>query len=156
MVMVLYDDKKELEALRFQDILIWIRVFKLSMGMMKISVAEIIDNEVEIYIDADVDESESAAGSFLRIKMRIDIAKPMMRGVTIDTEREGDVERWCPFEYEFLPELCHYGGIIGHVDKSYTAPMPIQEGQFGKWLHVVTPRRKVASEMRGPGKVAFV
>jgi hypothetical protein len=90
MVLVLYDRKKELDALEFAKVPIWIRVFKLPMGMMNHTVAEIIDNEVGFFLDVDVEENGPTAGRYLRIKILIDIRLPIMRGVTIDAEEEGE------------------------------------------------------------------
>jgi hypothetical protein len=75
MVLMPYDGKKNLDAIQFDHIPIWIWVFKLPMGLMNRSIAEIVGNEVGFYLDADVDESGSAVGCFLRIKVHIDIRK---------------------------------------------------------------------------------
>jgi hypothetical protein len=46
MEMVPYNGKKDLDAVEFTHVPIWIWVLKLPMGMMNKSVAEIIGNEV--------------------------------------------------------------------------------------------------------------
>jgi hypothetical protein len=102
MVMVTCDGMKDLDALEFTHIPIWIWFFKLPMGMMNRSVAEIIGSEVGKFLDVDVEENGTAVGRYLRIKIQIDIRIPIMRGVTIDIEEERGEERWCPFEYEFF------------------------------------------------------
>jgi hypothetical protein len=63
-----------------------------------------------------------------------------MRGVTIHIEEDDGQERWCPFEYEFLHELCHCCGIIGHTEKSCAQVIRVAERWYGKWLHVLPPR----------------
>lgn len=48
----------------------------------------------------------------------MDITKPLMRGIKLTVEDEGrEKGTWCPFEYEFLPDICYICGIIGHVAK---------------------------------------
>jgi hypothetical protein len=51
------------------------------------------------------------------VKVRINIKKPLMRGVTMEVEDEESTERWCPFVYEFLLGFYHCCGIIGHMDR---------------------------------------
>jgi hypothetical protein len=149
MILVSYDRKKELDALEFIKVPIWIRVFKLLMGMMNHTMAEIIGNEVGIFLDVDVEENGIAVGRYIRIKILIDIRFPIMRDVTIDIEEEGEEQHWCPFEYEFLPEFYHYCEVIGHIDKSCPNPIPLAERQFGKWLRVLPPKRRFSDESGG-------
>jgi hypothetical protein len=148
MILVPYDRKKELDALEFTKVPIWIRVFKLPMGMMNCTVAEIIGNEVGIFLDVDVEKNGTTVGRYLRIKILIDIRFPIMRGVTIDIE-EGEEQHWCPFEYEFLLEFCHCYGVIDHIDKSCPNRIPLAERQFGKWLRVLPPKRRFSDEIGG-------
>jgi hypothetical protein len=119
------------------------------MGMMNHTVAEIIDNEVGFFLDVDVEENGPAAGRYLRIKILIDIRLSIMRGVTIDAEEEGEEQHWCPFEYEFLREFYHCCRVIGHIDKSCPNPIPLVERQFGKWLRVLSPKRRFLDEIGG-------
>jgi hypothetical protein len=48
---------------------------------------------------------------------------------------EDNKERWCRFEYEFLPNFCFTCGKVGHIDKSCSIKLGRGETQqFGKWL----------------------
>jgi hypothetical protein len=44
---------------------------------------EMIGEKVGVWLEADVGEDDLAAGEFLRIKVKIDITKPLMRGMMI-------------------------------------------------------------------------
>lgn len=148
LVMVPYDRRKALEEVEFTHVPIWIRIFKLPMGMMNKSVAEIIGNDVGEFMDVDVEENGTAAGYYLRVKVRIDIRQPIMRGVTLDTDDELEANLWCPFEYEFLPEFCHCCGIIGHTDRRCSISVPEKERQYGRWLRVLPPKRRFSDDIR--------
>lgn len=124
LVMVPYDRRKELAAVEFNHVPIWIRIFRLPMGMTNKSIAEVVGNVVGEFMDVDVEENGTAAGYYLRVKVKIDIRVPILRGVNIDAEEDDGGSRWCPFEYEFLPEFCHCCGIIGHMDRHCPAPTP--------------------------------
>jgi hypothetical protein len=49
----------------------------------------------------------------------------------------------------FLPEFCHCCGVIGHIDKNYSNPVPIAERQFRKWLRVMPPKMRFSGEKGG-------
>lgn len=57
-------------------------------------------------MELDKEEDDSAVGEFLRIKVRLDIRKPIMRGVTLISE-EVEKDLWCPVVYEYLQDLCY-------------------------------------------------
>lgn len=95
-----------------------------------------------------------AAGSFLRVKVRIDIQEPLMRGFTREEDEEekkrrinkpGDgreVDFWCRFEYEFLPDFCYICGRLGHVDKECRSKLKKGEvAQYGAWMKAFIPKR---------------
>jgi hypothetical protein len=146
LVMVAFNGKKALEAVDFHHVLIWIRVSKLPMWMMNRKVAEIIGNDVGEFMDIDDEENGTAVGRYLRVKVRIDIRRPLMCGVTME-EEGSDAGRWCPFEYEFLLKFCHCCGIIGHTDRVYTMANPTSTKQYGSWLCALPSKWCFSSEM---------
>ena len=80
-------------------------------------VGEAIGEEVGEFVEMEKEEDGSAVGRFMRIKVHIDIRKPLMRGVTLNIA-ESNKDLWCPLVYEYLPDFCYICGIIGHVDKA--------------------------------------
>jgi hypothetical protein len=146
LVMMSSNGKKALEAVDFHHVPIWIRVSKLPMWMMNRKVAEIIGNEVGKFMDVDDEENGTTIGRYLRVKVWIDIWRPLMCGVNME-EEGSDVGRWCPFEYEFLPKFCHCCGIIGHTDRVCTMANPTGTKQYGSWLHVLPFKWRFSSDM---------
>ncbi|CAN6268596.1 unnamed protein product [Urochloa humidicola] len=143
-VMVDLDETKSIEEMEFVFIPIWVRVMKLPFGMMNKVVGEAIGGELGSFVCMDLDEDDTALGSYLRIKVRLDIRKPLMRGVTVYVGEEGKEKPvWCPVEYEFLPDFCYTCGIIGHTDKICgikLAPGEVQ--QFSKKLRCLPSKRR--------------
>lgn len=110
---------------------IWICVLRLPLGLTNKAAGEIIGAEVGEVIDVEAGRDGRAEGNFLRLKVRMNIKAPLMRGFILDEEvEEGDIvkkgnsvqrdeddKNWCPFEYEYLPGFYYVCGIIGHVDR---------------------------------------
>jgi hypothetical protein len=79
-------------------------------------------------------ENGMAIGKCLRIKVKWELAKPLMRGTMVEVDEKGR-KLWCPIGYEFLPDFCFICGIIGHVDKECDRKLSKgEEPQYGKWL----------------------
>ena len=97
-----FDPEKALDEYDFKFVPIWIRVFKLPLGRINRLTGEMIGEKVGEWLEIDVGEDGFAVGEFLRVKVRIDITKPLMRGMLFQAG-DDDKCRWCPFEYEFLP-----------------------------------------------------
>lgn len=100
------------------------------MGRMTRQAGEMIGDVVGETLDVDVGEDETAIARIFRIKVKLQIDRPLMRGITIEREEEEDKaagqmdagkkekeDRWCAFTYEYLPEFCYTCGIIGHTYK---------------------------------------
>jgi hypothetical protein len=94
-VMADFDESKALDELEFIYIPIWVRISKLPFGMMNKAVGEAIGGEIEEFVEMEKEEDGSAVGRFLRIKIWMDIRKPLMR------------ESWCKQRVrKGNPELC--------------------------------------------------
>ena len=82
-------------------------------------IREAIGEEVGQFVVMDREEDGSAVGEFLRIKVKLDIRKSLMRGVTLLKEEGGKEKKmWCPILYGFLPDFCYICGIIGHTERA--------------------------------------
>lgn len=115
LVMADLDETKAIDEIEFHTIPIWIRVMKLPVGLMNKAAGEAIGNEVGEFLEAEVDGVGVMVNSFLHIKVRLDIRKPLMRGATMSIGKDGR-EKWCPLVYEYLPDFCYTCGLLGHTD----------------------------------------
>jgi len=110
-----FDESYMLEEMEFVFTPMWIRVFRLPIGMMNVEIGEEIGTKVGKTIEVDMDEGGLAIGKFLHIEVQFDIRKPLLRGVTMEVGADGRTQ-WCPLEYEFLPNFSYSCGLLGHVD----------------------------------------
>ena len=81
---------------------------------MKRDVAEEICEVVGV-VDRSPKDSEVESGSFLRIRVSVDVSLPLCRGRIISME--DGIENWVTFKYERLPNICYWCGCLNHVDK---------------------------------------
>lgn len=111
-VVVDFDASKTLEEFDFSYIPIWVRISNLPLGMLNRQMGETIGEEIGEVLEVHVGENGMAIGRILHVKIKLDIRKPLMRGVTVclGDDQEG---RWCPLSYEYLLDSCYVCGLIG-------------------------------------------
>ena len=99
-----YDKEVPLRALEFNKIPIWVQIHDVPIRFMNKTVAEKLC-EVVGEVCKNIDEGETDGGSFLRMKVTIDISKPLYRGRRISLS-QGE-QSWVSFKYERLPNICY-------------------------------------------------
>ena len=130
------------ENVTFQQSLFWIWVFNILIKSMNSMVG--IANEIGVPLLVDAAKSGLAWGPFLRIRVDVDITKPLMRSKMIHIE---GMEKGCVyFKYERLLIYCYRCGILGHQErvchkaKKVCISSEEDDYQFGSWLHAVGPK----------------
>jgi hypothetical protein len=137
---------KAVDEYEFSQVPVWVRIYKLPLGLMSRSTAESIGGLIGEYMETDGVADGLAVGKYLRVKVKKKIATPLMRGTMVETDDKGSL-KWCPFEYEHLPDFCFICGIMGHVNKECDIKLRKgEEPQFGKWLNWVPPKKKSYSD----------
>lgn len=121
------------------------------LGMMNKRAGEMIGDLVGEVLEVDADDRESVIGQFLRVKVKLDIWKPLMRGVTLDMGIDGKEEmKWCPLVYEYLPDFCYTCGLIGHTD--WSCDVQLEKGvtqQYNKTLRFIPEKKRGSDESWG-------
>jgi len=136
-----FDESKSLDEVDFSFILIWMRVERLSMGLMNRVATKVIGDDVGEFMEVEADRGVVAAGRSLRLKIRLDIQKPLRCGILADLGADKG-EWWCPITYEHLPDFCYICGRIGHVDRACSKKLGKDEPvPFSGELRFVPPHR---------------
>ena len=108
-----YDRGVPLQDLEFQRIPIWVQIHDVSFKFMNKTVAAKLCEVVGVVCQSS-EEGETDGGSFLCMKVVIDISKPLCRGRLISLSK-GE-QSWVSFKYERLPNICYWCGCQNHVD----------------------------------------
>jgi hypothetical protein len=89
----------------------WIGMYNLPLACMGKSTGEKIGSSVGSVEEVDVSDEEAGWGEYLRVKVSIDLSKPLARGRMLHVN---DRSSWIAFKYEKLPKFCYSCGIINH------------------------------------------
>lgn len=113
-------------------------MFDLPLDWFNRTMADRIGNAVGVFEDVDSRNGFLFWRSSLRIRVQMDLSRPLRRGVRIypDGPLSGLL---IPFRYERLPELCSFCGLIGHVVRDCEQLLCSENGnnashQYGEWL----------------------
>ncbi|RLN12566.1 hypothetical protein C2845_PM09G10010 [Panicum miliaceum] len=128
----------------FNQMSIWVRINNLPFEWMNEQWGRKIAEMIGSVEKVDVDAQRRAWGPYLRAKVKIDITKPLRRGVALFSAKRKRTE-WYEIRYEKVPNYCYSCGIIGHSSIEFPTPAVCDaEGMlpYGKDLRVSDDRKK--------------
>ncbi|KAM0864363.1 hypothetical protein ACQ4PT_043964 [Festuca glaucescens] len=111
-----FDIDQRPQDMVFNRLKIWARIINLPFGYMNKKWGSAIARPLGVEGSVPVvayDGTGRCWGSFMRVKVEVDTDKPLMRGVTIFSQRRNMTE-WFDVQYEQLPRYCFACGILGH------------------------------------------
>lgn len=140
--------------LQYADI--WVQIYDIPRGFLSENILKSVGESMGKYIRSEAKTFEGAWKPFVRIRVSVNIEKPLKRRMRI--KREGDNWSWMNFKYERLGTFCFVCGILGHSEREcsvvYANPDKQVEKAYGTWLKA--PARNVknnsgAKWLRGEG-----
>ncbi|KAL0432446.1 UNVERIFIED_CONTAM: hypothetical protein Slati_2578900 [Sesamum latifolium] len=120
-----------------------IHIHGLPLGKMTRDVAAFIGNKLGKFKEVDLDSNGEVWGSSVRIRVSIDITKPLKCALKLRTVL-GD-EQLVTFTYERLPNFCYLCGVLGHLSRQCETQLhdgfcdPGENAPYGNWLRAATP-----------------
>ncbi|CAN6232539.1 unnamed protein product [Urochloa humidicola] len=118
-----YDENLKPSDVSFARMDLWVHILNLPFGWMNAKratrAAELIGEVVKIDADAD----GKISGAYARVRVAIEVDKPLRRGVLLKTDRSKPPE-WYEIQYEKLPFYCYSCGLMGHTDLVCPNPPP--------------------------------
>ncbi|KAL0011141.1 hypothetical protein SO802_006249 [Lithocarpus litseifolius] len=154
MVLSQFDKDTPLNPLELKKVSFWVQVFDIPVRFRNREVAEQICEAIGSIIHP-TDASNINGGSFIRVRVRVDISLPLYRGRLITLE-DGK-EHWVSFKYERLPNLCYWCGLLTHGDRDCNkwidseGSLQKEDQQFGPWLRAPPFQASRKSVLSVPG-----
>jgi hypothetical protein len=116
----------------FNRLKLWARIMNLPFGYMNKKWGSVIAKALGVEGSVPVVDCDSTGrcwGNFLRAKVVIDTDKPLLRGVTVFSQRR-NLADWFDVQYEQLPHYCFSCALLGH--SSIECKTPGVRGDDGK------------------------
>lgn len=120
----------------------WVRMSNLPLACMGREVGFKLGAAVGRVEEVDTDKDGIGWGEFLRVKVNIDLYKPLSRGRMIKFDGKS---RLIGFKFERLPKFCYHCGVICHgIEGCLKRSMKRNQetNQFGPWLRANSPTRR--------------
>jgi hypothetical protein len=111
-----FDADLKPQDMKFNKLAVWVRILNLPFGYMQEKWGKLIAGMIGCegsVPKVDCDNLGRCWGSFMRARIEVETNKPLMRGVTIYSQRR-KVSEWFQVQYEQLPHYCFSCGILGH------------------------------------------
>ena len=136
-VMQKFDGSKDVRHMGFELATFWIQVHDLPLRFRNRRVAEKLCEALGT-VKREEEETDIVGDRFVRVRVTLNISKPLCRGRVITLEDGKDL--WISFKYERLPNLCYRCGCLSHDERSYElwsaskGNQGEESPQFGPWL----------------------
>ncbi|KAL5734837.1 hypothetical protein ACOSP7_032698 [Xanthoceras sorbifolium] len=124
-----------IHSMTFRKVKFWIQVYNAPLVCMNKEVGSFLENKIGELCEIDVGATGDCLGKYLRVRVKIDITKPLQRCLKIDLG--ADEETILLLRYERLPDHCFHCGLVGHTVRECVIANK-QKGEvdhsFGAWL----------------------
>ncbi|KAI7982559.1 Uncharacterized protein LOK49_LG15G00812 [Camellia lanceoleosa] len=137
----------------FSIVEFWVHASNLPLISMTRDVGVLLGNNLGQFVDMEYGEGGIAWGRTLRIRVAINIAKPLRRGLKLSLGGRESV--WVTLQYERLPNFCFHCGLLGHCVRDCGnrlldgAPRVEVRMQYGPWLRADASQGRVRREFHG-------
>lgn len=101
-------------AVDLREMEIWVQAYDIPRGFLSENILTSIGASLGRYIKSDPTNFDGAWKSFVRVRVAINVEKPLKRRMKI--KREGDAWSWVNFKYERLSSFCFVCGKLGHAE----------------------------------------
>ncbi|XP_073124567.1 uncharacterized protein [Henckelia pumila] len=139
-------------TMSFDTISIWTQCYNLPLACMHRDILKKVGSQIGVVEEVDTREDGFSSGRFARIRVRLDVSKPIKKFISISSRQDNE-DIIVPLAYERLPDYCYNCGCIGHSFRDCTT-VPVEQGKldFGSWLRAIHPKGGTRSRQSHPEK----
>ena len=120
----------------------WVKMINLSLACMSLVVGQQIGSSIGHVEEVDVDDGGIGWREFLRVKITLDLHKPLVRGRMLKINGSSTL---VGFQYERLPKFCFRCGVIKHGATGCSVAKGSRKQnatiEYGAWLRATSPKR---------------
>ncbi|KAI9175096.1 hypothetical protein LWI28_027168 [Acer negundo] len=137
---------EDIDNMSFNRMEFCVQIHRVPLLCMTKEIRQLLGNMIGLVKEVDVGLSMVCAGEFLRIRILIDITKPLRRCLRVNVLK-GREETVMLLHYERLPNHYYRCGLLGHPTRE-CAKDPVLDGErmevlsFGAWLRAMVPKKK--------------
>ncbi|KAL5753227.1 hypothetical protein ACOSQ2_023734 [Xanthoceras sorbifolium] len=124
----------------------WIQIHNAPLICMTKNIGLMLGERIGKVKDIDVGASGDCFGKFLRVKVSIDVTKPLKRVLRVKLDGS-KAEKMLLLKYERMPEYCFCCGLIGHPFRECPGesedhePVCNKDFAFGTWMRASSPSK---------------
>ncbi|KAL5792899.1 hypothetical protein ACOSP7_001493 [Xanthoceras sorbifolium] len=128
----------------FTNVQFWVQLHNVPLVCMTKEIGWALGSKIGRVMDIDVGATGDCLGRFLRVRVVIDITKPLNRYLRVGLS-EGDPDTVLLLRYERLTEYCFQCGVVGHVVREFQIANDIggsslaPDYKFGVWMRAESP-----------------
>ena len=125
-------------SLEFSVISFWVQLHNVPETSLNQETGEVVGNTIGTTIRVADPEDDGEGREFLRIRVAMNITKPLPRCCKLRSE--GKHIGWALLKFERLPNFCYWCGRVDHVEKDCETWLKNREKygkedqQFGDWM----------------------
>ncbi|KAM1185626.1 hypothetical protein ACFX2J_014711 [Malus domestica] len=132
-----------LEEVELEHVPFWVQIRGIPLCLISLENVRRLTKQVGVFIQM---EDPAKARGFLRVRILINAAKPLINGCWLS--RENNRDTWVEFRYEILQDFCYRCGRLNHVNLECTFEANTGgEAGFGEWIKA-PPVRDVVKASR--------
>nr|XP_020191607.1 uncharacterized protein LOC109777374 [Aegilops tauschii subsp. strangulata] len=133
LVMKDYEGDKRPSEMIFDKVDVWVRVSDLPPDKRTEVFGRALGNWLGETIKVDVDREGVARGNQLRVRTKISMIEPLVRGFYLKKKNDDQERTWFEFTYEKIPHFCFDCGRLVHAN-GICVPLVEYAAQWGSWL----------------------
>ena len=137
---IMADD--QVDRVPLNHVSFWVQIHHLPIGFRTSKIIQNIGDYVGQFMESDDNNCTGTWQHYLRVRVSIDIQKPLKRRMRI--KKPGSEWVWVEFRYECLTVFCFICGCLGHTDRKCSKIYDSLDGDipkhYGPWMKASTRR----------------